>query len=103
MTYASKDVSLPLYRNDTTKQQLLPQPTHLVVVWAVGGFLHGCVFLLIADLHTHYRIHVKAGQLPRLYDGQAYLQQAMVTCRGRHTSKGWPTTVFAFKTNDLFI
>lgn len=38
--------------------------THLVVVGAVGGLLHGRVLLVLAHLHAHHGVHVQAYQLP---------------------------------------
>lgn len=37
--------------------------THFVVVWAVGGFLHRGVLLIISNLHTHHWIHIQSHQL----------------------------------------
>lgn len=40
--------------------------SHLIVVRAVGGLLHGRVLLVISNLHTHHGVHVKAYQLSGL-------------------------------------
>lgn len=47
--------------------------THLIVVRAVGRFLHGCVFLLLPNLHADHGVHVEPNQLPGLDDSDADL------------------------------
>lgn len=54
----------PLYSCKVNFEKL--KKSHVVVVRAVGGLLHGCVFLIVSDLHTHHRVHVEADQLPGL-------------------------------------
>lgn len=51
--------------------------THLVVVGAVGGFLHGRVFLFLSDLHADHGVHVEPHQLPGLDDGDADLRRGI--------------------------
>lgn len=51
--------------------------THLVVVRAIGRFLHGRVFLLLSDLHADHGVHVEPNQLPGLDDGDADLGRAI--------------------------
>lgn len=51
--------------------------THLVVVRAVGGFLHGRVFLFLSDLHADHGVHVEPHQLPGLDDGDADLRRGI--------------------------
>lgn len=47
--------------------------THLIVVRAIGRFLHGRVFLFFSDLHADHGVHVEPNQLPGLDDGDADL------------------------------
>lgn len=49
--------------------------TYLIVVGAVSGFLHGGVLLVVPNLHTDHRVHVKANQLPGLNDCDANLME----------------------------
>ena len=49
--------------------------THLVVVWTVGGLLDRGVLLTLAHGDADHGVHVEAGQLPRLDDGDADLGQ----------------------------
>lgn len=55
--------------------------TDLIVVRAVCGLLHRCVFFVIAHLHTHHRVHVQAHQLPSLNHCDADLWEGK---RGLH-------------------
>lgn len=61
--------------------------TDLIVVGAVCGLLHRCVFLIIAHLHTHHGIHVQAHQLPSLDHRDADLWEGE---RGLHEAPQTP-------------
>ena len=56
------------------KYNALFQNPYLIVVWTICWFLHTGVLLLVADLHTDDRVHVEAGELPRLNDGDRHLE-----------------------------
>ena len=55
------------------------EKSHLIVVRAVGRFLHRCVLLVIANLHAHHGVHVEAYQLPRLDHCDADLVEGVYT------------------------
>lgn len=61
--------------------------SHLIVVRAVGGLLHGRVLLVISNLHTHHGVHVEANQLPGLdhcdADLKADIRTSDVTLRAK--------------------
>ena len=52
---------------------------HLVVVGTVGGLLDRAPLLVVPYGDAHHGVHVEAGQLPRLDDGDADLGQGHMT------------------------
>ena len=57
---------------------------HLVVVGTVGGLLDRAPLLVVPHGDADHGVHVEAGQLPRLDDGDADLGQGRMTHQQRH-------------------
>ena len=62
--------------------------TYLVIVWAVGALLDRGVLLLVSDLNTDDRVHVEAGQLPRLDHRDAHLEVLGFQARAHGVHRG---------------